>query len=86
MLGGLVSTDTRPAVLALEAAIAQTVDAELVTRWIVVAETFDSTGETTLATIPSPGLAPWVASGMLRWAADAEAGQPRWAECDDDDD
>lgn len=28
--------------------------------------------------IPSPGMYPWIASGMLRWEADSLAAQPGW--------
>ena len=71
---------------AIEAAITDALDAEMATRWIVVAETVDADGEVSLASLHSPGLPVWVRSGMLRWEADTLAGQPLWtADADDED-
>ena len=71
-------------VAAIEAAITAAFDAEMATRWVVVAETVDSDGEVSLASLCSPGLPVWVRSGMLRWEADTMAGQPIWTANDDD--
>ena len=71
---------------AIEAAITDALDAEIATRWVVVAETVDSNGEVSLASLCSPGLPVWVRSGMLRWEADTLAGQPIWTDKDDDED
>lgn len=68
---------------AIEAAITAALDAEMATRWIVVAETVDADGEVSLASLCSPGLPVWVRSGMLRWEADTLAGQPIWTAEDD---
>ena len=70
---------------AIEAAITDALDAEIATRWVVVAETVDSNGEVSLASLCSPGLPLWVRSGMLRWEADTLAGQPVWSYSEDDD-
>ena len=59
-------------------------DAEIATRWVVVAETVDSDGEVSLASLCSPGLPMWVRSGMLRWEADTLAGQPLWTDAEDE--
>ena len=72
-------------VAAIEAAITDALDAEIATRWVVVAETVDSNGEVSLASLCSPGLPVWVGSGMLRWEADTLAGQPVWSYAEDDD-
>ena len=72
-------------VAALEAAITDTLDAEMTTRWVVVAETIDADGIPSLASLCSPGLPMWVRSGMLRWEADTLAGQPVWSCAEDDD-
>ena len=72
-------------VAALEAAITDAVDAEMTTRWVVVAETVDADGEVSLASLCSPGLPMWVRSGMLRWEADTLAGQPVWTAEDEDE-
>ena len=70
---------------AIEAAITDAIDdAEIATRWVVVAETVDSNGEVSLASLCSPGLPVWVRSGMLRWEADTLAGQPLWADAEDE--
>ena len=71
---------------AIEAAITDALDAEMATRWVVVAETVDADGEVSLASLCSPGLPVWVRSGMLRWEADTLAGQPIWTAEDDDED
>ena len=65
---------------AIEAAITDALDAEMATRWVVVAETVDSNGEVSLASLCSPDLPVWVRSGMLRWEADTLAGQPLWTD------
>lgn len=70
---------------AIEAAIIDALDAEMATRWVVVAETVDAAGEVSLASLCSPGLPIWVRSGMLRWEADTLAGQPVWAAAEDED-
>ena len=72
-------------VAALEAAITDTFNAEMTTRWVVVAETIDADGTPSLASLNSPGLPVWVRSGMLRWEADSLAGQPVWSYAEDDD-
>ena len=72
-------------VAALEAAITDTFNAEMTTRWVVVAETIDADGTPSLASLNSPGLPVWVRSGMLRWEADTLAGQPVWSYAEDDD-
>ena len=69
---------------AIEAAITDAFDAEMATRWVVVAETVDSNGEVSLAGLCSPGLPVWVRSGMLRWEADTLAGQPLWTNAEDE--
>ena len=69
---------------AIEAAITDALDAAIATRWVVVAETVDSDGEVSLASLCSPGLPVWVRSGMLRWEADTLAGQPIWTAEDDE--
>ena len=71
-------------VAALEAAITDALGAEMTTRWVVVAETADSDGEVSLASLCSPGLPVWVRSGMLRWEADTLAGQPLWTYAEDE--
>ena len=71
-------------VAALEAAITDTLGAEIATRWVVVAETVDSNGEVSLASLCSPGLPVWVRSGMLRWEADTLAGRPLWTDAEDE--
>ena len=73
---------------ALQTAVGNLVDSPMVTRWVVVAETMEDDGSVCLVNITSPGLAPYVASGMMRWEADALAAQPRWtvyASADADD-
>lgn len=70
---------------AIEAAITDALDAEMATRWVVVAETVDADGEVSLASLCSPGLPVWVRSGMLRWEADTLAGQPIWTAKDEDE-
>lgn len=72
-------------VAALEAAITDTLGAEMATRWVVVAETIDADGTPSLASLSSPGLPLWVRSGMLRWEADTLAGQPVWTDEDADE-
>ena len=72
-------------VATLEAAITDTLGAEMTTRWVVVAETIDADGVPSLASLSSPGLPMWVRSGMLRWEADTLAGQPVWSYAEDDD-
>ena len=72
--------------IALEAAITDNLDAKMTTRWVVVAETIDADGTSSLASLCSPGLPLWVRSGMLRWEADTLAGQPTWSYAEDDDD
>ena len=69
---------------AIEAAITDALDAEMATCWVVVAETVDSDGEVSLASLCSPGLPLWVRSGMLRWEADTLAGQPVWSHAEDE--
>ena len=69
---------------AIEAAITDALDAEMATRWVVVAETVDADGEVSLASLCSPGLPVWVRSGMLRWEADTLAGQPLWTDAEDE--
>ena len=69
---------------AIEAAITDALDAEMATRWVVVAETVDADGEVSLASLCSPGLPMWVRSGMLRWEADTLAGQPVWTAQDEE--
>lgn len=70
---------------AVEKAITDALDAEMATRWVIVAETVDADGEVSLASLCSPGLPLWVRSGMLRWEADTLAGQPIWTAEDDED-
>lgn len=70
----------------LEQTIANILDAAIVTRYVIVAETIDPDGTPSLASLKSPGLPIWIASGMLRWEADTMAGQPIWTEPDDDPD
>ena len=69
---------------AIEAAITDALDAEIATRWVVVAETIDADGTPSLASLSSPGLPLWVRSGMLRWEADTLAGQPLWTDAEDE--
>ena len=69
---------------AIEAAITDALDAEMTTRWVVVAETIDADGVPSLASLSSPGLPLWVRSGMLRWEADTLAGQPLWTDAEDE--
>ena len=69
---------------AIEAAITDALDAEMTTRWVVVAETVDADGTPSLASLSSPGLPLWVRSGMLRWEADTLAGQPLWTDAEDE--
>lgn len=69
---------------AIEAAITDALDAEMTTRWVVVAETIDADGTPSLASLSSPGLPLWVRSGMLRWEADTLAGQPLWTDAEDE--
>ena len=71
-------------VAAIEAAITDAFDAEMTTRWVVVAETIDADGTPSLASLSSPGLPLWVRSGMLRWEADTLAGQPLWNDAEDE--
>ena len=71
-------------VAALEAAITDALNAKMATRWVVVAETIDADGTRSLASLSSPGLPVWVRSGMLRWEADTLAGQPLWADAEDE--
>ena len=71
-------------VAAIEAAITDAFDAEMTTRWVVVAETIDADGTPSLASLSSPGLPLWVRSGMLRWEADTLAGQPLWTDAEDE--
>ena len=70
--------------VALEAAITDTLDAEMTTRWVVVAEIISADGTPSLASLSSPGLPMWVRSGMLRWEADTLAGQPLWTDAEDE--
>jgi hypothetical protein len=71
---------------ALQTAISNILDAPIVSRFVLVAETIDADGITSLQSLKSPGLPIWVASGMLRWEADTMAGQPGWTAPDDEDD
>lgn len=66
------------AIATIEQAIIAGTDAQLVTRFVVVAETIDPDGTPSLLSLKSPGLPLWVASGMLRWEADTMSGQPIW--------
>lgn len=71
---------------AVEQAITAALEAKMATRWVVVAEIVDASGDVSLASLCSPGLPVWVRSGMLRWEADTLAGQPIWTDAEDEDD
>lgn len=59
----------------------------LVPRFIVVAEVIDRDGDEQVRLMQSPGLTPWVATGMLSWATRAfHSTMLHDTESDDDDD
>ena len=67
-------------------AIAERMEAPMVTHYVVVAALIDENGTETTACIPSPGLPLWMQHGLLAYEAAASVPQPIYQLAEDEDD